>query len=68
MQKKLLVYSELRSFSYRLLETLASDPEIADDLKVVNKMIDDFNLQVDNQSIIIDQFANHIEGRLGKVQ
>merc|ERR1711879_1063297 len=34
------------SFSRRLLETLASDPEIADDLKVVNKMIDDFNLQV----------------------
>ena len=49
--KILWFHPEMRSLSLRLVETLASDPEIADDLKVVNKMIDDFNLQVVNQSI-----------------
>ena len=49
--KILWFHPEMRSLSLRLVEILASDPEIADDLKVVNKMIDDFNLQVVHQSI-----------------
>lgn len=35
------------NFLDRLLKTLESDPEVADDLKCVNKLINDFNLQVD---------------------